>query len=112
MASGPLLNDDLASSDLSYLSDIEEEAGSDAESTPPSDGSSALNASELDSSRFDASSTNSESGSYTLDWRAEMTPGTVSVKRMFLISDSTQELMYNHELYIVLSLDYAIFSVF
>ena len=67
MSSGPLLNEDLASSELSYLSDIEEEGGSDAESAPSSEGSSALNASELDSSRFDASSINSETGSYTLD---------------------------------------------
>ena len=80
MASGPLLNDDLASSDLSYLSDIEEEAGSNGNSAASSrsGSSSALNASELDSN-YEASSLLSDSGSCTLDWRSEMTPGTVSI---------------------------------
>ena len=80
MASGPLLNEDLASSDLSYLSDIEEEGASDVASAASSrnGSSSALNASDLDS-QFDASSVLSDSGSCTLDWRSEMTPGSVSM---------------------------------
>ena len=61
-------HEDVASSDLSYLSDIEEEA-TDLEQHS----SSALNTSQLD-----AISLQSETGCFVLDWRAEMTPGTVS----------------------------------
>ena len=83
MSFGPLLSEDLASSDLSYLSDIEEEESQSASFSPSASisGSSALNSSQLDTS-----SLQSEVGCCTLDWRAEMTPGTVSLIYFLIVS--------------------------
>lgn len=73
--------EELSSSDLSYLSDIQEEANTEsfALSSSPVN-SSALNSSQLSSSaRSDISSNISDTGFFSLDWRAELTPGTVSL---------------------------------
>ena len=72
--------DELASSDLSYLSDIEEEVNTESFSAASSSaGSSVLNSSQLatPSIQSDLNSNLTDTGFFSLDWRAELTPGTV-----------------------------------
>ena len=77
--------EELASSDLSYLSDIEEEARSEVFSLASSStGSSVLGSSQLSASgspsvQSNASSDLTDTGFVSLNWRAEMTPGAVSL---------------------------------
>ena len=78
---GHVIPDEITSSDLSYLSDIEEEANTESFSTTSSPlGSSALNSSQLSapSVQSDTSSNLTDTGFVSLDWRAEFTPGAVS----------------------------------
>lgn len=84
-APGHNVPDELASSDLSYLSDIEEEANTESFSAASSSvGSSALNSSQLTtpSLQSDLSGNLSDTGFLSLDWRAELTPGTVSINQI------------------------------
>lgn len=79
---GHSVPDELASSELSYLSDIEEEVNTESFSaTSSSVGSSVLNSSQLatPSIQSDLNSNWTDTGFFSLDWRAELTPGTVSM---------------------------------
>ena len=73
-------DDEIDSSDLSYLSDIEEESSVHTSQTTPSQAGSS---SALNTSQLDALSLESDTGCFILNWRAEMTPGTVSGKHHY-----------------------------
>lgn len=81
--------EEIASSDLSYLSDIEEEADTASFSLNSSQAnSSALSSGHLDDHSVcsEVSSTSTENGALTLDWRGEMAPGSVSMLIFSLVA--------------------------